>query len=100
MGTQFDETYSGVYVAIERVTGSLAGRHGALSLYHSRIMNRGVPTLTAAVVPDSGTEELLGLTGSMSVVIENGQNSYEFEYTLPAAWWVSPTEDVSDRSIR
>ena len=83
LGTQFDDTYSGVYVAIERITGSLAGRQGAFSVYHTRIMNRGVPTLTAAVVPDSGTEALVGLTGSMRIIIENGQHSYEFDYMLP-----------------
>lgn len=83
LGTQFPETYSGVFVAIERITGSLGGRSGAFSLYHTRIMNRGVPTLTAAVVPDSGTEALVGLTGSMKIIMEKERQSYEFDYALP-----------------
>src|ERR1700753_1149468 len=35
---------SAIYVAIERVTGSLHGRKGSFVLYHTGIMNRGVPT--------------------------------------------------------
>jgi hypothetical protein len=73
---------SGVYVAIERVTGTLQGRKGAFVLYHTGIMNRGVPELTISVSPDSGTGELTGLSGAMTIKIENGQHSYEFSYTL------------------
>jgi Protein of unknown function (DUF3224) len=74
---------SGVYVAVERVTGTLGGRRGSFSMYHTGIMNRGKPELKIGVVPDSGTEELLGLTGTMVVKIDKGKHSYEFNYTLP-----------------
>lgn len=70
------------YVAIERVTGRLAGRAGSFILMHTGIMNRGVPQLTISVVPDSGTDGLVGLAGSMSIVIADGKHTYEFEYTL------------------
>jgi hypothetical protein len=70
------------YVAIERVTGTLSGRHGSFVLQHHGIMNRGVPSLTIAVVPDSGTGELEGLTGKMEIVIAGGKHSYDFEYTI------------------
>jgi hypothetical protein len=70
------------YVAIERVTGSLHGRNGAFVLQHSGIMTRGVPQLTIAVVPDSGTGELAGLAGRMTIEIDDGKHSYGFEYTL------------------
>jgi hypothetical protein len=43
------------YVAIDQVTGSLEGRQGGFVLQHSGSMNRGVPTLSIMVVPDSGT---------------------------------------------
>ena len=46
------------YVAMERVTGALAGRNGSFVLQHSATMDRGAPTLTVTVVPDSGTDEL------------------------------------------
>ncbi len=73
---------SGGYVAIERVTGTLAGRRGSFILQHSATMNRGVPSLSITVVPDSGTNELTGLTGAMNIVIEAGKHSYDFEYAL------------------
>lgn len=70
------------YVAIERVRGTLHGRSGSFVLQHSGTMNRGVPSLTITVVPDSGTDEMAGLAGSMMIIIEGGRHSYELEYTL------------------
>ena len=74
---------SGVYVALERVTGTLQGRKGSFSLHHTGIMTRGNPELKISVVPDSGTDQLVGITGMMSIKIENGKHSYGFDYTLP-----------------
>lgn len=73
------------YVAIERVTGTLGGRTGTFMLQHSGTMTRGAPQLTISVVPDSGTDQLVGLAGTMTIVIANGEHSYQFEYTLPAS---------------
>lgn len=73
---------SGVYVAIERVTGSLQGRKGSFVLHHTGIMNKGLPTLTIAVAPDSGTGDLTGLGGTLNISIADGKHSYEFAYTL------------------
>lgn len=71
------------YVAIERVSGKLGGRSGSFVLQHSSTMNRGVALQNVSVVPDSGTDELKGLAGTMTIVIaEGGKHSYEFEYTL------------------
>jgi uncharacterized protein DUF3224 len=70
------------YVAIEKVTGSLHGRTGSFVLQHNATMNRGTPSLTIAVVPDSGTGQLTGLTGAMNIVITDGKHFYEFDYTL------------------
>lgn len=71
------------YVAIERVDGTLLGRRGSFVLQHTGVMNRGTPQLTITVVPDSGTGELAGLAGAMSINIADGVHSYEFAYTLP-----------------
>jgi hypothetical protein len=70
------------YVAIERVTGTLHGRSGSFVLQHNGLMDRGKPSLSIIVVPDSGTGDLAGLTGRMSIDIADGKHSYEFEYTL------------------
>ena len=75
---------SGVYVAVERVTGTLNERTGSFSLYHSGVMTRGAPSLTITVVPDSGTGQLTGIAGTMKIEIaHDGKHSYDFEYTLP-----------------
>jgi len=71
------------YVAIERVTGTLRGRSGSFALQHTGTMTRGVPQLSVTVVPDSGTGQLVGLTGKMEIKIVDGKHSYDFEYTLP-----------------
>ena len=73
------------YVAIERVRGTLHGRRGTFALQHSGTMTRGAPSLTIRVVPDSGTEELAGLSGKMSITIAEGRHSYDFEYALAGA---------------
>lgn len=71
------------YVAIEYVTGTLHGRRGSFALQHSSTMTRGEPRQSVTVVPDSGTGELAGLTGSMTIIIEpGGKHRYEFDYTL------------------
>ena len=46
------EKGSAGYVAIEKVTGKLQGRAGSFAMQHNGVMNRGVPQLTIAVVPD------------------------------------------------
>ena len=71
------------YVAIERVEGSLHGKKGSFVLQHSGTMNRGAPLLLVTVVPDSGTDELVGLAGEFKIIIANGKHSYEFSYSLP-----------------
>jgi hypothetical protein len=70
------------YVAIERVNGTLRGRTGSFVLQHSGTMTRGVPQMTVTVVPDSGTGQLAGLAGKMTIQIADGKHSYDFEYTL------------------
>jgi len=70
------------YVAIEKVTGTLNGRHGSFYLQHSGTMTRGVGELTITVIPDTGTEQLVGLRGKMNIIIADGKHSYEFEYSL------------------
>ena len=57
------------YVALERVTGSVSGRTGTFVLQHSVTITRGEALLELSVVPDSGTQQLVGLSGKMAITI-------------------------------
>lgn len=70
------------YVALERVNGTLKGKRGTFALQHDGMMNRGTPSLTVTVVPDSGTGELTGLNGQMAIIITGDKHLYEFDYSL------------------
>lgn len=76
---------SGVYVAIERVEGTLDGRSGGFLLHHRGIMERGAPSLAVAVVPDSGRDGFEGLSGTLHIRIEGGKHYYDFDYQLADA---------------
>jgi hypothetical protein len=71
------------YVAIEKVTGTLEGRSGTFYLQHNATMNRGVGDLNIIVIPDTGTDQLTGLSGKMNIIIDAGGHAYEFDYELP-----------------
>ena len=70
------------YVAVERITGTVHGKRGSFALLHKGLMDRGAPSLTVVVVPDSGTDDLVGITGTLNIIIEKGVHSYEFDYDL------------------
>lgn len=74
---------SGAYVAIERVKGTLDGKKGSFAVHHVGVMNRGAQSLVITVAPDSGTDELTGITGTMTIEIKDGKHFYTFDYTLP-----------------
>lgn len=83
LAVQTDTPGSAGYVAMERVSGTLGGRKGSFMLQHSGTMDRGAPSLSVTVVPDSATDELTGLTGAMAIDIRDGQHFYTFRYRLP-----------------
>jgi hypothetical protein len=72
------------YVAIERVIGKLHGRAGSFVLQHTGTMTRGRAELMVSVVPDSGTGELKGIAGKMTIDIVDGKHLYTFDYELGA----------------
>lgn len=79
-----DGTTSGAYVALEKVSGKLHGRSGSFVLVHRALMVDGTPQeWTVTVVPGSGTGELAGLAGAMTIAIADGRHGYELAYTLP-----------------
>jgi hypothetical protein len=71
------------YVALERFDGTLSGRKGAFALQHDGRMDRGKPSLTITIVPDSGTGALEGIAGAMSIEVDGKIHRYVLEYTLP-----------------
>jgi hypothetical protein len=71
------------YVAIEVVTGILAGRHGSFVLQHFACMDGAGPKMEVIAAPGSGTGELKGIEGTFLIRIEDGKHFYDFDYTLP-----------------
>lgn len=74
---------SAAYVALEVVEATLEDRRGTFALQHRGTMNRGEPELTVRVVPDSGTGQLEGLTGQMTIDVDADGHHYALEYSLP-----------------
>ena len=73
------------YVAIEQVTGTLQGRAGSFALQHFGTMVDNKFELVVKVVPGSGTGDLSGISGAMTITIVSGKHSYKFDYELPSA---------------
>jgi hypothetical protein len=72
------------YVAIEHVTGTLNGLSGSFALQHIGSMDASGFKLSVTVVPGSGTAQLNGIAGTMTIVQAAGKHSYSFDYTVPA----------------
>ena len=70
---------SAAYVALEVVSGTLAGRRGSFVLQHTDEID-GTPSLTVSVVPDSGTDQLTGLAGKMAIIIEGKKHSFKLRH--------------------
>ena len=72
------------HIAVELVTDVFDGHTGTFSLIHLGLMDRGKPTLTCTVVPDSGTGDLLGLIGNLTIhAASDGKHTCDFDYVLP-----------------
>jgi Protein of unknown function (DUF3224) len=69
---------SAVFVGLERIKGTIGGRHGSLVLQHVGEFADGAATATLTVV--SGTDELKGATGSGALVADlSGQITLSVE---------------------
>jgi hypothetical protein len=84
LGVETATTGSGGYVALEQVTATVHGRSGTFVLQHSGHMQRGTMTMRASIVPDSGTGDLAGITGNLTIAITGRVHAYDLEYALPA----------------
>src|SRR5262249_8697636 len=82
-GMSADTKGPGVYVAMERFVGKLSGKSGSLMLHHTGVMDRGTQSLAITIVPDSGTGQLKGISGTMTIdIAKDGTHSYVLKYTL------------------
>jgi len=73
------------YVAVELLTGTLAGKTGSFALQHSSTMHGTDYNMSILVSPGSGTGDLQGISGTFKISIKDGQHFYDLDYTLPEA---------------
>jgi hypothetical protein len=79
------EAGSAGYVATERIEGTLEGKRGSFVVMHTGVMDRGTQSLSIVIVAGSGTGELAGISGRMTVeILEGGAHFYQIEYALSA----------------
>jgi hypothetical protein len=83
IGVRTPVATSAGYVAVERVTGALHGRSGSFVLLQRGTMHDGAMDLSVIVSPGSGTGQLAGISGRLSIEIVEGQHHYSFDYELP-----------------
>lgn len=73
---------SASYVAVEKIVGSVDGKAGSFVVTHTGHMVRGTQSLAITIVADSGTGELVGISGTMAIDIVDGQHHYTIDYEL------------------
>ena len=74
---------SAAYVGFERFTGSLHGRTGTFVLHHTASGSGGRRGGSWTIVPDTGTGELTGLSGTGEISVdEDGAHTLVLEYEL------------------
>jgi hypothetical protein len=76
-------TNAGVYVAIDRVSGTLHGKSGSFLIAHRGIANADGQTLDIVIVAGTGTGQLAGITGTLGIQIVEKKHFYSVEYELP-----------------
>ena len=76
-------TSAGVYVAIDRVSGTLHGRGGSFLIAHRGIANADGQRLEIVIVAGTGTGQLAGITGTLGIEIVEKKHFYTVEYEVP-----------------
>lgn len=71
------------YVGIERVKGAIDGKEGTFVLQHAALSSAKTgQSISLDVVPDSATDDLEGLRGSMVVDPSSGKHQYVLTYSF------------------
>jgi hypothetical protein len=71
------------YAAVELVTGTLDGRTGSFVLQHTGVVDEGAPSPSGVVLPGTGTGELAGLRGRMTIEHDESGAVLHLDYELP-----------------
>ena len=56
----------GGYMSSERFTGSIGGKSGTVVFHHGRVNGGTEPLQFGEIIPNSGTDELQGIAGSVN----------------------------------
>jgi hypothetical protein len=74
----------GDFVALEKITGQVAGRSGSFVFQHTGTFGTGAAIITMTVLPGTGTDELSDLSGQATMEFTEHLESYpiHFEYAL------------------
>ena len=76
---------SAAYCGLERFGGSVNGRTGTFVFHHTATMSRAGASLSLTIVPDSGTDELKGISGAGTIGDgPDGGHTFELDYELAA----------------
>lgn len=71
-----------VYAAIEEFEGTVNGKKGSFTLFHTGFMSKSSQKLNITVVEGSGKGELEGIDGTLTITQDNGIHTYRFEYNF------------------
>lgn len=82
IATRTPDPASAGYVAVEHFTGTVDGKEGTFVMQHHGIVAHGEPELSVVIVPGSGTGELTGISGTLTIDNVNGGHSYTLDYEL------------------
>lgn len=73
------------YVAIEQIKGTLDGRAGSFTIQHFGIKTPEQSDLRIDILPGSGTGDLTGILGTLTIRQDGKQHKYELHYRLADA---------------
>lgn len=71
------------FVGLQRITGSIGGRHGSFVAAAEGDHDGTGSTITFRIIAGSGTGELVGIAGRGSLIAKGGpKGTYELEYSF------------------
>jgi len=84
LGGLLEATSTGGYVAVEHFKGTIDGRTGTCVLLHMQtIADGGIGAMHLAIVPGSGTGDLIGINGSGGIKVDaDGTHRLWLDYEM------------------